>query len=173
MEKTLMPGKTESRRKGWQRMRWLDVITDSMDMNWVNSKSSWWTGRPGMLQSMGSQSQTQLKRLSTHTICLSKSGSQGPLSFLLHTFSQMSPSQWGFFCCVQSLSHIQHFATLWPAACQTSLSFTVSQTLFKLMSIESVTPAVFCRPLLILPSIFPNIRVFSNESAFRIRWPKY
>jgi len=55
-EKTLMLGKTEGRRRRWwQRMRWLDGITDSMDMNWVCSESWWWTGKPGMLQSMGSQ----------------------------------------------------------------------------------------------------------------------
>ena len=60
-EKTLMLGKIESgRRRGWQRMRWLDGITDSMDMSWVNSGNWWCTGKPGVLQSMGMQSQTQL-----------------------------------------------------------------------------------------------------------------
>ena len=66
--------------------------------------------------------------------------------------------------------------TPWTAACQASLFFTVYWTLLKLMSIESVTPSnhlILCRPLLLLPSIFPIIRVFSNESALRIRWPKY
>ena len=61
-------------------------------------------------------------------------------------------------------------------ACQASLSFTVSQSLFKLLSIESVMPSnhlIFCCPLLLLPSIFPSIRIFSNESGFHIRWPKY
>ena len=65
---------------------------------------------------------------------------------------------------------------LWTAARQISLSFTISQSLLKLMSIESVIPSnhlIFCHPLLLLPSIFPSIRVFSNESAFCIRWPKY
>ena len=64
----------------------------------------------------------------------------------------------------------------WTAACQASLSFTTSQSLFKLMSIESVMPfnhLILCRPLLLLPPIFPSIRIFSSESAFRIRWPKY
>ena len=66
--------------------------------------------------------------------------------------------------------------TPWTAACQASLSITSSQSLPKLMSIESVMPSnhlILCRPLLLLPSIFPNIRVFSNESTLHIRWPKY
>ena len=77
---------------------------------------------------------------------------------------------------VQSLSHVQLFATPWTAARQASLSITSSQTLPKLMSIESVMPSnhfILCHPLLLLPSIFPSIRVFSNESALHIRWPKY
>ena len=64
----------------------------------------------------------------------------------------------------------------WTIACQASLSITNSQSLPKLMSIESVMPSnhlILCHPLLLLPSIFPNIRAFSNESALRIRWPKY
>ena len=77
---------------------------------------------------------------------------------------------------VQSLSHVSLFATPWTAACQASLSFTISQSLLKLMCIESVMPSnhlILCHPLLLLPSIFPRIRVFSNESALCIRWPKY
>ena len=68
------------------------------------------------------------------------------------------------------------YSAPWTVAYQTPLSFTVSQSLFKLMSIESVMPSnhlILCRPLLLLPSIFPSIRVFSNESALHIRWPKY
>ena len=68
------------------------------------------------------------------------------------------------------------FVTPWTAACQASLSITKSQSLLKLMSIESVVPSnhfILCRPLLLLPSVFPSIRVFSNESALHIRWPKY
>ena len=68
------------------------------------------------------------------------------------------------------------FASPWTAALQASLSFTLSLILFKLMSIESVMPSnhlILCRPLLLLPSIFPSINVFSSESAFCIRWPKY
>ena len=77
---------------------------------------------------------------------------------------------------VQSLSHVWVFATPWTAACQASLSITRSQSLLKLMSIESVMPSnhlILCHPLPLLPSIFPSIRVFSKESVLCIRWPKY
>ena len=78
-----------------------------------------------------------------------------------------------YFSSVQSLSHVRLFVTPWIAACQDSLSNTNSQSLFKLMSIESVMPSkhlILCHTLLLLPSIFPSIRVFSNESVFHIRW---
>ena len=74
------------------------------------------------------------------------------------------------------LSRVQLFATPWTAAHQVSLSFTISWSLLKLMSIELVMPSnhlILCHPLLLLSSVFPRIRVFSNESALRIRWPKY
>ena len=77
---------------------------------------------------------------------------------------------------VQSLSRVQLFATPWPAARQASLSITNSLSLLKLMSIKSVMPSnhlILCYPLLLPLSIFPSIRVFSNESALHIRWPKY
>ena len=80
------------------------------------------------------------------------------------------------FSSVQSLSHVQLFATPWTAAHQASLSITNSQSLPKLMSIKSVMPSnhlILCRPLLLPPSIFPSIRVFSDESVLHIRWPKY
>ena len=80
------------------------------------------------------------------------------------------------FSSVQSLSHVQLFVTLWTAAHQASLSITNSQSLLKLMSNTSVMPSnhlVLCRPLLLHPSIFPSIRVFSNKSVLHIRWPKY
>ena len=80
------------------------------------------------------------------------------------------------FSSVQSLSRVRLFATPWTAALQASLSITNSQSLPKPMSIESVMPSshlIFCRPLFLLPSIFPSIRVFSDESAFHIRWTKY
>ena len=80
------------------------------------------------------------------------------------------------FSPVQLLSHVRLFAIPWTAACQASLSITNSQSLLKLTSIESVMPSnhlILCRPLLLLPSIFPCIRIFSSEPALRIRWPKY
>ena len=80
------------------------------------------------------------------------------------------------FIVVQLLSPVWLFVAPWTAVCQTSLSFTISQSLHKLMSIELVMPSnhlILCCPLLLWPSIFPSIRVFSNDSALCIRWPKY
>ena len=74
-------------------------------------------------------------------------------------------------CC--SVTKLCLFATPWTAARQASLSFTVSLSLLKLMSIEPSNHLILCRPLLLLPSIFPNIRVIYGESALRIRWPQY
>ena len=77
---------------------------------------------------------------------------------------------------VQLLSHVQLFTTPWTTACQASLSITNSRSLLKLLSIESVMPPnhlILCHPFLFLPSIFPSIRVFSNESTLHMRWPKY
>ena len=86
------------------------------------------------------------------------------------------PSTPGFSLAVQSLSCIWLLVTSWTAARQASLPFTISQGLLKLISIESVMPSrrlILCLPFVLLPLIFPSIRVFSNESALRIRWPKY
>ena len=80
------------------------------------------------------------------------------------------------FSSVQLLSRVRLFATPWTAARQASLSITNSQSLLKLLSIELVIPSnhlILCHPLLLLPSILPSIRVFSNESALHNRWPKY
>ena len=80
------------------------------------------------------------------------------------------------FSSVQSLSCVWLFVTPWTATCQASLSITNFQSLLKLMSTELVMPfkhLILCRPLLLLPSIFPSIRVFSSESVLHIRWPKY
>ena len=77
---------------------------------------------------------------------------------------------------VQSLSHVRLFATSWTVVCQAPWPFTISQSLLKFMPTESVmlnNHLILCWPCLLLPSIFPSIRVFSNESALHIRWPKY
>ena len=81
-----------------------------------------------------------------------------------------------FLSSVQLLSHVQLFAIPWTAARQASLSITNSPSLLKLMSIKSVMTSnhlILCRPLLLLPSIFPSVRIFSNELVIHIRWPKY
>ena len=80
------------------------------------------------------------------------------------------------FVAVQLLSHVRLFSIPRTAACQSPLSFTISRSLLKLMSMESVMPSnhlILCRPVLLLLSIFPSIRVFSNESAHHMWWPKY
>ena len=118
------------------------------------------------------------KRSSSHTV-LSHLGTEEYVKkrFLKKSccvfYGRHSPLQ---FSSVQSLSHVQLFVTPWTAAHQASLPTTDSQSLPKLMSIESVMPSnhlILCCPLLLLPSIFPSIKVFSNESAVCIRWPKY
>ena len=124
LEKTLMLGKIEGgRRRGWQRMGWLDGITDSMD------------------------------------ICF-------------HFLALMSNAAINNCCFLVSMSNS---ATPWTATCQAFLSFTISQSLLKFMSTELVKLSnhlILCCTLLLLLSIFPSIRVFSNESALCIMWPK-
>ena len=81
-----------------------------------------------------------------------------------------------YCCCCLVSNSCPLFATPWTAVCQSPLSFTISRCLLKFTSIESVTLSqklILCRPLLLLLSIFPSLRVFSNESAFHIKWPKY
>ena len=98
-----------------------------------------------------------------------------PVSPFASQSTRTVPNGVDYFLWFQSLSHVWFFGTPWSAACQASLSITNSWSPPKLMSIESVMPSnhlVFCRPLLLLPSIFPSVRVFPNESALRIRWPK-
>ena len=87
-----------------------------------------------------------------------------------------SSETWHDVVVVQSLSHVCLFATPWAAACQASLPFTISWSLLKLMSIESVMPSnrlILCHPLLLLSSVFPSIRVFTNKSALCIKKPKH
>jgi len=101
--------------------------------------------------------------------------------YILNGLTGVTVKTWVFvphvqFTSVLSPSRVQLFATPWTAVNQASLSITNSQSLLKLMAIESVMPSnhlILCRPLLLLPSIFPSTRVFSYESVLRIRWPKY
>ena len=96
--------------------------------------------------------------------------------FYLNLIWSIIRSYYWTFSSVQSLSCVRLFATPWIAARQASLSITNSRSLLRLTSIESVMPSnhlILCHPLLLLPSIFPSIRVFSNEPALCIRWPKY
>ena len=101
-------------------------------------------------------------------------------SCLLEAMELTGTSTWQCVCTwyssIQSLSHVQLFVTPRTAVCQAYLSITNSWSLLKLMSIESVMPSnhlILCHPLLLLPSIFPSIRVFSKVSVLHIRWPKY
>ena len=105
------------------------------------------------------------------------------ITLYVSTFLNSFESLWGKlifymiqFSLVQLLSHVWLFATPWTAACQASLSITNSHSLPKFMSNELMMPSnhiILCRPLLLPSSILPSIRVFSNESALQIRWPKY
>ena len=94
-----------------------------------------------------------------------------------HGFLWCTHYRWNYWAfAVHSLSYAPLSETSWTAAHQASLSVTISQSLLKLMSIESVMPSnhlILCHPLLLLPLIPPSIRVFSSESALHIRWPKY
>ena len=137
-----------------QSLGWDDLLEKKMATH--SSTLAWkipWTEKPGRLQSTGSQ----------------RVGHDWASS--LHYYWVLCPFQ---FSSVQSLSWVRLFVTAWTAAHQGSLSITNSQSLLKLMSIESVMPSshlILCL-LLLLPSILPSIRVFSNESTLRIRWPK-
>ena len=91
-------------------------------------------------------------------------------------FWKSCPFSYSSGCSVQSLSHVRLFATPWTAARQASLSISNSQSSLKLVPIKSVTPSnhlILCHSLLLLPSIFPSIRVFSKQSVLYVRWPKY
>ena len=160
-------GTTEDKMVGWHHLtQWTWV--------WINSGSWWWTGRPGVLQSMGTQSIRYDRVMEyTHTqVCVYKYIKPNHFALYLkltNIFSQLWKVK------VKSLSCVWLFAIPWTTARQASLFITNSQSLLKLMSIESVMPSnhfILCRPLLLPPAIFPSIRVFSSASVLHIRWPK-
>ena len=104
----------------------------------------------------------------THVSCIGR--------WILYHWATWEAQTSFLLCCCQLLNGVWLFATPWTAAHQASLFFTISWTLWKLMSIESVMPSnhlILCHPLLFLSSIFPSFRVFSNQLALRIRWPRY
>ena len=133
----------------------------------------------------GIRSRLQFHHYSLNEVWLSASSSfishfDFTASFDCFPWIQCSTCSWGgnrkCSIVVQLLSRVQLSATPWTTAYQASLSSTVSWSLLKLMSIESVMPSshlIICHSLLLLPSVFPSIRVFSSESALHIRWPKY
>ena len=136
------------RSLGWEDSLEVGIATHSSILAWRIPQ----TEEPGGLQSHGvAKSQTQQKQLSM-------------------------PTQWLYISSVQSLSRVPLFATPWIAAHQASLSITNSRSSLRLTSIESVMPSnhlIICHPLFLPSSVFPSIRVFSNESVLCIRWPKY
>ena len=130
----------------------------------VLCKSGWKLPKFGEKQKPVDQRSTRLVRVDFFAL------------FLIFSDQTEKHSVWYSVSSVQSLSHVWLFATPWIAARQASLSITNSRNSLKLTSIESVMPSshlILCRPLLLLPPIPPSIRVFSNESALCMRWPKY
>ena len=174
--KNWLIGKDPDAGKDWKQeekettedkmVRWHNWLTQ-WTWVWASSGSWWWTGKAGVLHSMGSQR----VRYNWWLNLTELSPTLSPL--LYHVLSQI---------CIRSVSQFSRSVvsdSLWPhglhAAPQASLSIINSQSLLRLMSIELVIPSnhliLYC-PLLLPPSVFPSIRVFSNESVLRIRWPK-
>ena len=128
----------------------------------------WWSDFPQRNQDCILQKEWHVPKMVMEKLTIhNESNGIRALSYMVHSVQ---------FSSVHSLSHVRHFATPWITPRQASLSITNSQSLLKLKSIKSVMPSshlILCHPLLLLPSIPPSIRVFSNESTLRMRWPKY
>ena len=133
--------------------------------------------RPGMLQALASMGLQRGRHDRATELTEGKARESTFLtSFQVRILDWVAISFSNLLSPVQLFSCVRLFATPWTASCQTSLSITNSWSLLKLMSIELVMLSnhfVLCRPLLLLPSIFPSIKVFSNESVLCIKWPKY
>ena len=180
LEKTLMLKKIEvRRRRGQQRTTCLDGITDSMDMS-LNKLQEMVKNRKGQgsCSLWGRKESNMTKQLNNNYLCsslnqthvqeLDESENFVTQASLLNSIKVVVVSQ--------LLRHVQLSVTLWIAACQAFLSFTISWSLLTFMFFELVMPTnhlILCYPLLLLPSVFPSIRVFSSKSALHIRWPKY
>ena len=148
--------------RGWDG--WMASLT-RLTWVWVNFSSWWWTGRPGVLQSM----ELEIVRHNWGT----EMNWTAAISFLCMYLENKWKSMLLLFKLTQSCLTLRDSLT---ATCQASQYFTISRSLLKLMSSASVMPfnyLILCRPLLLLPSTVPSSRVFSNESALHIRWPKY
>ena len=162
----------EEGHRGWDG--WMTSLIQ-WTWTWANSGRWWRTGKPGVPQSAGLQ---RVRNNFGHCATTTKKWKLSielhwPIKALWRQFPLIASVQCSS---VQSLSHVWLFVIPWTAARQASLSITNSRSLLTLMSTESVMPSnelILCHPLLLLPSIFPRIRVFSNESALCIRWPNY
>ena len=161
--------------KGWRSRNLVCKSTSQPN----SSGDTKYIGRWGKGEGTGKSGRNTHELSKNRGMVWTQKGCNSPAQSLHGVFQmswQSSTIRAWLVCSVQLLGRVRLFATPWTAARQPSLSITNSQSLFKLMSIELVMPSnhlILCCPLLLLPSIFSSIRIFSNESALCIRWPKY